>query len=91
MSLLLLGISAVALGPPLFFLAMAIRHFIPLLRGMKHPWWAPLTGPMLFLNDKYVSPGAARHKKPFVCYAAAFVCWAWMLVLVAGVWTQQAP
>lgn len=91
MDLLVLGISVIAFGPPLFFLAMAIRHFIPLQRGMKHPWWGPLLGPMIFLNNRYFSPEAARHRTPFICYSAAFMGWTSVLVFVVGSWIAPIP
>ncbi len=48
---------------------------------MKYPWWAPLLGPFIFLNQQYVSPDAAKHRRPFVYYAAAFFGWVLLLFL----------
>lgn len=84
MDFLTLGILVLVFGPPAFFLAMSIRHFKPLLRGMKHPWWAPLLGPFIFLNDQYLSPDGIRHRKPWAYYTAAFVGWAFSLFLLVN-------
>jgi hypothetical protein len=82
MDLLMLVVSAFIFGPPLLFLAMSIRHFIPLLRGTKYPWWASLLGPIVFLNRQYLSPDALSHRMPWACYTAAFIGWVLVLVFV---------
>lgn len=81
MDLLTLVISGIFFGPAVLFLAMAIRHFIPLIRKMKYPWWAPLLGPFIFLNPQYVPLDAAKHRAPFASYLAACVGWVLLLLL----------
>jgi hypothetical protein len=85
MDLVILGVSVLVFGPPVFFLAMSVRHFMPLIRGMSYPWWAPLLGPFIFLNAQYFSAEAKWHRKPCAYYAVAFIGWVLALFLIAAV------
>ncbi len=53
-------------------LAMSIRHFIPLYRGLKAPWWAPLLGPLLYLFEQFFTEDARPHRLKFLGYCGAF-------------------
>lgn len=66
LALLVIGIPAVLLG-------MAIRHFIPLVRGINAPLWAYFFAPLLFLSDRFWAEGARPHRKRFLAYLGAFV------------------
>lgn len=81
MDLLTLGIAVFVFGPPALFLAMAIRHFIPMWRGMKYPWWAAALGPWVYFNSSYFSPEAIKHRRPCAYYTIAFVGWILALFL----------
>lgn len=58
---------------PCSLLAMAIRHFIPLVRGFNAPLWAYALGPIAFASDRYFSEVARPHRKPFLRFVSAFI------------------
>lgn len=73
---LLLGVPAVLLG-------LAIRHFIPLMRGWKAPWWAGMLGPFAY-SDRFVAEAARPHRNKCLGYALSFMAWCLMLMIVFG-------
>jgi hypothetical protein len=83
-SLLAIMISLAIFGVPCILLALAIRHFIPLIRGMKAPWWAQALGPFLFLSDRFISEEARPHRLKFVGFGGAFIASCLVLVFVFG-------
>lgn len=66
LAILIIGIPAVLLG-------MAIRHFVPLVRGLNAPVWAYFFAPLLFLSDRFWTEGARPHRIKFLAYVAAFI------------------
>ena len=76
-------VSGTLLGVPVVLLGLAIRHFIPLMRGWKAPWWAGMLGPFAYA-DRFVAEAARPHRKKCLAYALAFMAWCLMLVLVFG-------
>jgi hypothetical protein len=76
-------LAGATIGIPAIFLALAIRHFIPLMRGYKAPWWAGMLGPFAF-TDRFVDEAARRHRKKCLLYTLSFVAWCSMLVVVLG-------
>lgn len=79
---IIIGIAL--LGVPCVLFAISIRHFIPLMRGIKAPWWVQALGPFLFLSDRFFSEEARPHRLKFVGYAGAFMAYIWFLVFVIG-------
>jgi hypothetical protein len=77
------AIAAILLGVPAVLLGLAIRHFIPIMRGYKAPWWAGLLGPFAFA-DRFVAEPARRHRKKCFGYTLAFVAWCLVLMFVFG-------
>jgi hypothetical protein len=77
------GIGLVLLGVPVVLLGLAIRHFIPLMRGWKAPWWAGILGPFAFA-DRFVSESARQHRKKCLGYTISFATWCLVLVFVFG-------
>ncbi|MES2972816.1 MAG: hypothetical protein V4757_04375 [Pseudomonadota bacterium] len=83
-TLLSIIISMAIFGVPCLLLAIAIRHFVPLIRGMNAPWWAQPLGPFLFLSDRFISEEARPHRLKFVGFAGAFIASCLVLVFVVG-------
>lgn len=80
-----IGISIVAFAVPCVLLAMAFRHFVPLIRGFHAPLWAYALGPIAFASDRFLSEAARPHRKPFIRYVSAFVLVSLaLLVVVSG-------
>ena len=77
-------ISVALLGVPCLLFAFSVRHFIPLMRGMKAPWWAQALGPFVFLSDRFFSEEARPHRLKFVGYTGAFIAFCLGLVFVVG-------
>ena len=73
--------AGILLGVPAILLGLAIRHFIPLMRGWNAPWWAGMLGPFAYA-DRFVAEAARPHRKKCLAYTLTFV--AWCLVLVLG-------
>ena len=82
MELIAFVITGILFGIPAILLGLAIRHFIPLMRGLKAPWWAGILGPFAYA-DRFVEEVARPHRKKCLGYTAAFV--AWCLILMAVV------
>lgn len=57
---------------PVVFLALAIRHFLPLLRGFNAPLWVYVLGPFAFIFDRYFSESARSHRKLFLVFVTLF-------------------
>jgi hypothetical protein len=53
-------------------LALCIRHFIPLVRGLQAPTWAYALGPAIFLSDRYLNHEARPHRERCLIYFGAF-------------------
>jgi hypothetical protein len=66
------AVVAIVMGLPVILLALAIRHFIPLMRGWQGPWWAGALGPFAFA-DHFVSETARTHRNKCIAYTRAFV------------------
>jgi hypothetical protein len=77
------GIGVVLFGVPIVLLGLAIRHFIPLMRGWKAPWWAGLLGPFAYA-DRFIAETARPHRRKCLAYTISFVTWCLVLVLVFG-------
>jgi len=58
---------------PMAFLVLAIRHFVPLMRGFKAPLWVYALGPLAFISDRYFSESARPHRKRFLVFVTLFV------------------
>lgn len=80
MDIVAYAIAGILIGVPAILLGLAIRHFIPLMRGHKAPWWAGILGPFAYA-DRFVEEAARPHRKKCLGYALAFV--AWCLILMA--------
>jgi hypothetical protein len=65
-------------------LAMWIRHFIPLIRGLRAPLWVYALGPVIFLSDRYLSEQARSHRKKCLVYFCAFAGACILLVFGLG-------
>ena len=82
MTLYTYAIAGVFFGIPAILLGLAIRHFIPLMRGLKAPWWAGILGPFAY-TDRFVEEAARPHRKKCLGYTVAFVVWCLILMAVA--------
>lgn len=91
MDLLTFAVTVFVLGPPVLFLAMAVRHFVPMFRGMKHPWWAGVLGPLVYFNSQYFSPDANKHRRPCAYYTIAFIGWVLILFLIVELMESALP
>ncbi len=78
-----IGISVVVFALPCVLLAMAIRHFVPLIRGFHAPLWAYALGPIAFASDRFFSEAARPHRKPFIRFVSAFILVSLVLLAVA--------
>ncbi|MES2974311.1 MAG: hypothetical protein V4757_11930 [Pseudomonadota bacterium] len=83
-TLLSIIVSMATFGVPCLLLAVTIRHFVPLIRGMNAPWWAQALGPFLFFSDRFISEEARPHRRKFVGFAGAFIASCLVLVFVIG-------
>lgn len=80
-----IGITIAVFALPCGLLAMALRHFVPLIRGFNAPLWAYALGPIAFASDRFLSEAARPHRKPFIRYVSAFVLVSLvMLIVVSG-------
>lgn len=75
------AIAGILFGVPAILLCLAIRHFIPLMRGYKAPWWAGVLGPFAYA-DRFVDEEARPHRKKCLGYALSFVAWCLILMVV---------
>lgn len=66
------AIALAIFAVPVTFLALAIRHFIPLARGFNAPLWVCALGPFALTSDQYFSESARPHRKKFLMYSALF-------------------
>lgn len=82
MDLIAFAITGILFGIPAILLALVIRHFIPLMRGIKAPWWAGILGPFAY-TDRFVEEAARPHRKKCLGYTVAFVVWCLILMAVA--------
>jgi hypothetical protein len=55
------------------FLALAIRHFIPLARGFSAPLWVYPLAPFAFFTDRYFVEAARPHRKKFLLFVSLFL------------------
>lgn len=69
---------------PTAFLALFVRHFIPLIRGTHAPVWAYALGPFLFFTDKYLTEAARPHRKTALLYCGLFIGTVELLFLAFG-------
>ena len=69
------------LGVPTILLGLAIRHFIPIMRGWNAPWWAGILGPFAYA-DRFVAEAARPHRKKCLGYTLAFVAWCLGIMVV---------
>lgn len=81
---LAIGISIAAVALPCGLLAMALRHFVPLIRGFNAPLWAYALGPIALASDRFLSEAARPHRKLFIRYVSAFVLVSVALLVVAS-------
>jgi hypothetical protein len=65
LAILLIAIPAALLG-------MAIRHSVPLFRGINAPLWTYFFTPLLLLSDRFWTESARPHRKRFLVYLGAF-------------------
>lgn len=79
-----IGVTIAVFAIPCGLLAMALRHFIPLIRGFNAPLWAYALGPIAFASDRFLSEAARPHRKPFIRYVSAFVLVSLALLVVAS-------
>ena len=77
-------ISIAIVAVPVGFLAMAIRHFIGLIRGFHAPLWIQALGPFALMFDKYLSESARSHRKPFVAWFSAFLALSFLLISLSS-------
>ena len=70
--ILTLAIAVVVFALPAFFLAMATRHFFPLIKGFDAPIWIYAIAPIAFFFDRYFSESARPHRKKFLVYEVLF-------------------
>lgn len=79
-----LTVAIAVLALPCWFLGMAIRHFIPLVRGFNAPLWAYALGPIAFASDRFFIEQARPHRKKFIGYVSAFIGTSVILLLLAA-------
>lgn len=81
-----IGITIAVFAIPCCLLAMALRHFVPLIRGFNAPLWAYALGPIAFASDRFLSEAARPHRKPFIryVYVSAFVVVSLALPVIAS-------
>lgn len=79
-----IGITIAVFAIPCGLLAMALRHFVPLIRGFNAPLWAYALGPIAFASDRFLSKAARPHRKPFIRYVSAFFVVSLALLVVAS-------
>lgn len=72
MNAALMVASIVFLFVPGVALVMALRHFVPLLRGFKGSLGAATLGPLLLLSDRWFEPGLRAHRLRFLGWSAVF-------------------
>ena len=77
-------ISIVVIAVPCLLLAMAVRHLVPLIPGLRAPLWVYALGPLLFVSDRFFSEAARPHRKPFIRFVSAFILVSLVLVAVAS-------
>jgi membrane protease YdiL (CAAX protease family) len=70
--------------PPVVFLALAIKHLAPLIRGFNAPLWVHWVAPLAFLSDRYFLKEARPHRKKFLLFASLFVLTTFALVFGLG-------
>jgi sugar phosphate permease len=75
-------IAGALFGIPVILLGLAIRHFIPLMRGFKAPWWAGILG-LFAYADRFIEEAVRPHRKKCLGYTVAFVAWCLILMVVA--------
>jgi hypothetical protein len=75
--------------PPVVLLALATKHFIPLVRGFNAPLWVHWIAPLAFLSDRYFSEKARPHRKKFLLFASLFVVT--ICILMFGLDEIRAP
>jgi hypothetical protein len=79
-----IGISIALFTLPCWLLAMAMRHFIPLVRGFRAPLWVYALGPIAFASDRFFSEAARPHRKPFISFVSAFFLVSLVLLAIAS-------
>ena len=67
------ALAILLVGIPTLLLAMAIRHFVPLVRGINAPLWGYFIAPLLFLSDRFWNEAARPHRRKFLAYMVACV------------------
>ena len=67
------ALAILLVGIPTLLLAMAIRHFVPLVRGINAPPWSYFFAPLLLLSDRFWNEAARPHRKKFLAYLVACV------------------
>jgi hypothetical protein len=77
--------------PPAMFLALATKHFIPLIRGFNAPLWVHWVAPLAFTSDRYFSEAARPHRKKFLLFASLFVLTIFALIFGLGEIRAPAP
>ena len=77
------AVVAIMIGMPVVLLALAVRHFVPLMRGWRGPWWAGALGPFAFA-DRFIAETARSHRNKFFAYTLAFVCCCSVLLIALG-------
>ena len=78
------AITLAIFAVPVTFLALAFRHFIPLVQGFNAPLWVYALGPLAFFFDQYLSESARPHRGKFIVYVALFVATCLAMVLGFG-------
>jgi hypothetical protein len=68
-----IAVMVVVFALPCWLLAIAVRHFVPLMRGLHAPLWAYFFSPIMFLSDRFFSEQARPHRMKFIGYVLAFV------------------
>jgi peptidoglycan biosynthesis protein MviN/MurJ (putative lipid II flippase) len=84
MELLPVLIAGAIFAVPCALLALIVRHFVPLVRGLRAPLWAHALGPLLFASDRFFTEDAKPHRTKFVAYSLSFISCCLVLVLVFG-------
>ena len=79
-------LAAFLMAVPVVLLALALRHFVPLMRGLSAPTWTYAVAPIIFFSDRYFSEAARPHRAKFLAYMGAFI--AVCVLLVFGIGTQ---
>lgn len=79
-----IALSVVAVAIPAVLLGLAMRHFVPLLRGLSAPLWAYPFVPVMFFSDRFFSERARSHRKRFLGYMGAFVVVCGALLFLVG-------